>query len=432
MNPIKKTYISLILIIVPILASSQTLSIKQYIDSFKNIAMREMIEYKVPASITLAQGLLESGSGNSRLAKNGNNHFGIKCKKDWTGCTILEDDDALQECFRCYTTAEESFKDHSRFLKENKRYATLFTFEITDYKAWASGLLAAGYATNKKYTDLLITCIEKNRLARFDTLVVNGYNPYNQQMPANYEIVNTKHIPTTVVQPNQNLETIANQNNKTERKLAKYNDLGYHHIEPGDVLYLKPKKRKASVASHTVVEGEDMWTISQKYAIKLIPLYKKNLMVEGTEPLPGTVLQLQHKAAVTPDTGRSINTIPKYPNTTIKNSNPIPNNNTKEFHVVSAGETLYSISKLYNLTVDELKEINKLVSNELALGQKLFLKVGSDSSSKTKPDITTHVVKSGDTLFSIARLYGVTVESIKLGNNLKTDNLTVGQIIRIK
>lgn len=423
MIPIKKTYITLSFIIVINLSFAQTLSVKQYIDSFKNIAMREMIEYKVPASITLAQGLLESGSGNSRLAKNGNNHFGIKCKKDWTGCTILEDDDALQECFRCYSTAEESFKDHSRFLKENKRYATLFTYAITDYKSWAAGLLAAGYATNQKYTDLLITCIERNKLAKYDTLVVNGYNPYNQQMPANIEIVNPKNLPVTVVQPNQNLENIAAQNNKTEKKIAKYNDLTYHHIAPGDVLYLRPKKNKAGIPSHIVSEGEDMWTISQKYAIKLSALYKKNLMVQGTEPAPGAVLQLQHKATSTPDTSRKTTPI-----TNISNSTS--NSNNTQVHTVATGETLYSISKKYGLTIDELKSLNQLEGNQLYLGQKLRIK--TEVKETTEPTSIKHVVKTGDTLYSISKLYNVSIESLKNLNNLKTDSLTIGQIILVK
>lgn len=423
MIPIKKTYISLCFIFIINNAFAQTLSVKQYIDSFKNIAMREMIEYKVPASITLAQGLLESGSGNSRLAKNGNNHFGIKCKKDWTGCTILEDDDALQECFRCYSTAEESFRDHSRFLKENKRYATLFTYSITDYKSWAGGLLAAGYATNQKYTDLLIACIERNKLAKFDTLIVNGYNPYNQEMPANFEIINTKNIPVTVVQPNQNLETIATQNNKTEKKLTKYNDLSYHHIEPGDVLYLKPKKNKATIPSHTVAEGEDMWTISQKYAIKLNALYKKNLMLPGTEPVSGTVLQLQHKAGSTPDTIRKTSIQPVSTSTDKGNLNAT-------FHTVAAGETLYSISKLYGLSVEGLKSINNLTSNQLILGQKL--KINTTNKVTENPISIKHIVKTGDTLYSISKLYGVTVEAIKSLNNLKSDSLTIGQTIIVK
>lgn len=391
---------------------SQTQTIKQYIDSFKQVAMIEMVEYKIPASITLAQGLLESGSGNSRLAKQGNNHFGIKCKKDWTGCTILEDDDALQECFRCYKTAEESYKDHSRFLKENKRYAALFQLSITDYKGWAAGLLTAGYATNQKYSELLIRTIEKNGLASFDTLIVNGFNPYSTVVPAKIEIVDNK-VPSTVVQPNQTVGSIAEASDKTAKKISKYNDLTYHkQIEPGDVLYLKPKKRKASVESHKVGDGETMWEISQKYAIKINSLYKKNLMVPGTEPKAGVVLQLQSKAASRPDTGRL----------------EIKKELENEYHTVGAGETLYSISRIYGIKVEELIAMNSIINNQIQPGQRLLVKKtqGKQISS------VKHTVQAGETLYSISKRYNVTVASIKSKNNLTSDSLTIGQILEIQ
>ena len=374
--------------------------------------MIEMLEYKIPASITLAQGLLESGSGNSRLAKQGNNHFGIKCKKDWTGCTILEDDDALQECFRCYKTAEESYKDHSRFLKENKRYAALFQLSITDYKGWAAGLLTAGYATNQKYSELLIRTIEKNGLASFDTLIVNGYNPYSTVVPARIAIVDNK-VPSTVVQPNQTVGSIAEANDKTAKKISKYNDLTYHkQIEPGDVLYLKPKKRKASVESHKVGEGETMWDISQKYAIKINSLYKTNLMTPGTEPKAGVVLQLQSKSESRPDTGR------------VEMSKPQEN----EYHTVGTGETLYSISRIYGLKVDELIAMNSIINNQIQPGQRLLVK-------KTQPETLNtikHTVQAGETLYSISRRYNVTVDSIKTNNKLRSDTLQSGQVLEIK
>ncbi len=397
--------------------AAQGFTVRQYIDSFKNVAMKEMIEFKIPASITLAQGLLESGSGNSRLAKTGNNHFGIKCKKDWTGCTILEDDDALQECFRCYTNAEESYKDHSRFLRDNKRYAALFALDIDDYKGWASGLLAAGYATNKKYADLLITTIEKNGLARFDSLVMSGYNPFEKKMQANIEIVDNA-VPSTVVQPNQDLGNIAQSNHKTEKKIAKYNDLGYHqHIEPGDVIYLKPKKKKASVSTHEVKEGDNMWLISQKYAIRISSLYKKNLMDEGTEPLPGTTLQLQRKAEQRPDTGRAI-------------LRPLPKDTFKGlYHTVVAGETLYSVGRFYSISVEDLVRINSLKSNQLFIGQKL--KIGNTVEIQS-PKPVAHQVKQGETLYSIARLYNVSVSDIKSWNTLASDTLSIGQVLAIK
>ncbi len=398
---------------------AQTISVKQYIDSFKMIAMQEMLEYKIPASITLAQGLLESGSGNSRLARQGNNHFGIKCKKDWTGCTILEDDDALQECFRCYTKAEDSYRDHSRFLKENRRYANLFTHEISDYKAWARGLLAAGYATNQKYADLLISTIERNRLMQYDSMVLSGFDPYARQIRPNIDIVDN-NVPSTVVGPDESLESIALNNQKTEKKLARYNDLSYHRqIEPGDVLYLRPKKRKAGVASHQVENGETMWEISQKYAIRINSLYKKNLMEPGTEPKPGVVLYLQGKAAARPDTGRI----------TASESIKQTVSGHELTHMVNQGETLYGIALKYGITVDELKKLNGLENEQINTGQILI--VGRKTQTVNN-SVTSHTVQKGETLYSIAKKYGLGVDELKLLNKLSSDSINPGQVLIIR
>lgn len=421
---------------------AQTMTVKQYIDSFKNIAMIEMIEHKIPASITLAQGILESGSGNSRLAKQGNNHFGIKCKKEWTGCTILEDDDALQECFRCYSNPKESYRDHSIFLRNNKRYAALFLLSISDYKGWANGLLSAGYATNMKYADLLIGSIERNKLAQYDSLVLNGYNPYNHQMPANIEVVDNK-VPYTVVQPNQSIEKIAVELDKTEKKIIKYNDLKNHQIVPGDVIYLKPKKRKASVENHTVVLGDNMWLISQKYAIKLNVLYKKNKMEMGTEPKPGSVLELQGKAESTPDTLQIIENKRETPKPIQENNNIPSVQNGIKIHEVLTGETLYSISRKYGVVVPEIIKLNQLNSSQLSVGQKLKIPVKVDNQIEISPKQNTETVKQeekivkhtvivGETLYNLSKKYNVKIEDIKKWNNLNNEGLNVGQILIIR
>ena len=160
--------------------------IHDYIDKYKELAISKMYDYKIPASITLAQGILESGAGTSRLAVQGNNHFGIKCHNDWSGDTILVDDDELQECFRKYEKVEDSYNDHSLFLKNRKRYQSLFELDVLDYAGWAHGLKAAGYATNPEYAPLLIGIIEKYNLAALDTLcqqrIASGY--YSQPQPA--------------------------------------------------------------------------------------------------------------------------------------------------------------------------------------------------------------------------------------------------------
>ena len=144
--------------------------IYNYIETYKDIAIQKMAEYKIPASITLAQGIFESACGTSRLATEANNHFGIKCHKEWQGDTIKHDDDALQECFRKYTEAADSYNDHSQFLITRPRYAKLFTLNIMDYKSWAHELKAAGYATNPQYADRLISLIERFNLAQQDTI----------------------------------------------------------------------------------------------------------------------------------------------------------------------------------------------------------------------------------------------------------------------
>ena len=158
----------LILFIIYALTVSAQNKTEQYIEQYSQIAVDEMNRYNIPASITLAQGILESGNGESRLATQGNNHFGIKCHGNWNGKTIIADDDEKGECFRKYNKVAESYRDHSLFLTERGRYSFLFDYNKTDYKKWAKGLKKAGYATNPKYPTLLIDLIEKYDLSRFD------------------------------------------------------------------------------------------------------------------------------------------------------------------------------------------------------------------------------------------------------------------------
>lgn len=148
---------------------------KEYIDKYAPLAVEQQALYGIPASITLAQGLLESGNGNSRLAREGNNHFGIKCGGSWDGPSLRHDDDAPQECFRSYDSVEESYIDHSLFLSERERYKGLFTLDPKDYKGWAHGLKAAGYATNPVYAELLIKIIEEHQLYRYDNALLADY-----------------------------------------------------------------------------------------------------------------------------------------------------------------------------------------------------------------------------------------------------------------
>jgi hypothetical protein len=177
---------------------AQTISTEQYIDQYKDIAMLEMKRIGVPAAITLAQGLLESESGNSDLVKKSNNHFGIKCKSNWTGEGVTHDDDSLGECFRKYATAEESFKDHSNFLKAGKHYSFLFDLDPTDYKGWAFGLKKAGYATNPKYPVILINYIEKYNLQRFNILDAEGLTNVDAKKLKDDPVLADQKIPISI------------------------------------------------------------------------------------------------------------------------------------------------------------------------------------------------------------------------------------------
>lgn len=285
---------------------------EQYIENFAPMAVREMKRSGVPASITLSQGILESGSGNSRLAKEGNNHFGIKCH-GWKGDEIYADDDVKNECFRKYPDVEESYRDHSDFLRNNSRYHFLFELEITDYKGWAKGLKKAGYATSPTYAEKLIGIIEKHELYNYDSGKAkpikdnknnrnnNRNNNYNDNFEINLyadEILENNRVPYIITKNNTTIKTLSQEVDLMPWQLTKYNDLNKDEpIEANDTIYLKPKRNKAEKQNetHIVQEGETMRDISQMYAIKLKKLYKKNNLDQGEEPLPGTKLNLRKK-----------------------------------------------------------------------------------------------------------------------------------------
>jgi LysM repeat protein len=280
---------------------SQTSSLKylQYIEKYRDVAVEQMLKWKVPASITLAQGLLESAAGQSTLATKGNNHFGIKCH-GWTGRTVYRDDDKKNECFRAYASAYDSFEDHSRFLATGQRYSGLFKLKITDYKGWARGLKAAGYATNPRYAESLIDIIENYNLAQYDRA-----RSYDKHAVGHQRDVAQLH-PIYIYNKNYYLyarqgdtfRSIADEIGISYRKLARYNERDKRDaLEPGEVVWLKKKQKKAPKeykrVPHTVQAGESMYTIAQKYGIRLKSLYKLNRLTPDYNIQVGDQLRLR-------------------------------------------------------------------------------------------------------------------------------------------
>ena len=301
------------------IVSASVESAEEYIELWKEVAIEQMNQYGVPASITLAQGILESAYGNSMLAVKGNNHFGIKCH-NWEGETLYKDDDKKNECFRKYDSAKESFEDHSLFLVNKSRYAQLFELEITDYKAWAKGLKNAGYATNPKYPTLLIDIIERYNLNQYDvkftvnrdeltaqketnqskenTASNNSEQDGNKQKEENSDnsieldntiVVNKEHEIKTnakrtkyvVATTGDTFYQLAEEFGVTLHQLHKYNDFPKTKdiLEEGDIVYLMPKRRQLSYRGLKKIELEEekaLWEVSQQYGVKLKSLMQVN------------------------------------------------------------------------------------------------------------------------------------------------------------
>jgi hypothetical protein len=275
---------------------------KAYINEYSDLAIREMKRSGIPASITLAQGMLESDNGNSSLARKANNHFGIKCHNDWKGETFHQDDDAKDECFRKYNRVEESFQDHSDFLMSGSRYSFLFELKPTDYRGWAKGLKKAGYATSPTYADKLISLIEVYGLDQYDQAGVSGIKKDRKkaesQTPeaAGRQVLERNRVKYIIVQKDDNFRSLQEEFDLLPFEIYKYNDLSRdQELKEGQVIYLQPKRNKAEVGNnwHTVKPGETMEDISQLYAVKPIKLYRKNLMAPGTEPKTGDKISLR-------------------------------------------------------------------------------------------------------------------------------------------
>jgi LysM repeat protein len=361
--------------------TAQTITAQEYIQEYKDLAIREMKRMGVPAAITLAQGLLETQNGNSDLLKASNNHFGIKCKSTWTAETVSHDDDAPGECFRKYKSAEDSYRDHSNFLRGNSRYDFLFSLNPADYKAWAYGLSKAGYATNPQYAQILIKKIEDNNLEQYTLEAINDvphfdvakYTDDPETIPSqtNLDSNLTEPINLTIngskalyVPQGMSLLAIATENNMNLEKLLTINDLTSDGMLDKDQYIFLEKKQKEGKKDFCVAEpNETLHDISQKYGVILKNLYAYNQLTPDDSIVAGTKIFLkpQQQSAIGNE------------KSTMSNMLSATNQDASAIHEVLRNESLYTISKKYGVTVKQLKEWNHLSDNRLQIGETIII-----------------------------------------------------------
>lgn len=372
----------------------------RYIDRYKDIAMEEMIRAGVPASIKLGQGILESNAGRSELARKANNHFGLKCGSNWDGETYgYKDDDfdengnLIKSCFRKFDSAKRSYYGHSEFLQK-ARYRSLFTeLNPKDYESWAHGLKTAGYATNPKYASLLIGVIRKYELYLFDELALDGggSEPIDPIVPVatTGTISRNNDLRMVFAAQDQTPAQIAGQYRVKLKCLRKYNEKigsGTTKLDQGQMVYLQKKRRswRGREKYHYVQEGETMYQIAQKYGIRLSKLYKKNRMASGTQPAIGQQVKIRGwkiKKSKKPKL-RNVE-VDERGNEVIAGGSAndeegeeflFDEDQVEVYHLVEKGDTLYSLALRYDITVDTLKKMNELTTNTISVGQRLRVK----------------------------------------------------------
>lgn len=318
------------MLLLPLSLMAQKITVEEYIETYKDIAMSEMRNHKIPASITLAQGIIESGAGNSALAREAKNHFGIKCHKEWKGKTYTMDDDEKDECFRVYKNAEESFRDHSEFLTSRPRYADLFKLDIMDYRAWANGLKAAGYATNPAYATMLINRIELNKLYLYDQLAMGkineneaekqieseeentpedielelAYSPVDKSafelvdMTANKRFIYENNgVRFLYAKEGETPESLSKELRIRKRQLCQYNlvkrpdEMVFHH---GDVVYLGKLRNNNRKVKKYVAEGnESVRDLALRFAVQPERIIKMNKLENGKTLKAGQKIRLR-------------------------------------------------------------------------------------------------------------------------------------------
>lgn len=369
-----------------VVATAQKISPEEYVATYKDLAIREMKRMGVPASITLAQGILETESGNSALVKKSNNHFGVKCKSSWSGESVTHDDDALGECFRSYKDAEASYRDHSNYLRGADRYASLFALDLSDYKGWAYGLRKAGYATNPKYPEILIKNIEQYNLQQYTLNAVNEV-PKIETGKYQDEVAPTSALATQkedVLGSNAVLNTlkyiqakkgtslleIATEQLVDLNKLLIFNDLQEDGpLKNDQLIFLQRKSKVGPTDTYVVQPKETLYDIAQKNGMQLMYLLAYNQLGDKAVVTAGTTLYLNASAK-----GRQQKALPVK---AVETAKAVPavllSSATQKLYEVQAKEGLYGIAKKFQVTVQQLKQWNNLTTDELHIGQQLII-----------------------------------------------------------
>ncbi|MCW3463357.1 glucosaminidase domain-containing protein [Chitinophaga nivalis] len=451
---------------------AQNITTQQYIATYKNVAIEEMRRSGVPAAIKLAQGIVETQSGNGTLCLQSNNHFGIKCKNTWTGKTIRYDDDARQECFRVYDSARESYKDHSDFLRSNPRYAFLFQFDGDDYKSWAYGLKQAGYATNKTYPQQLIKIIEENNLQQYTLIALGkaapesayteppvyaGNNPrkpetkpttprnnggYNKPVVINYPkgVFEINGRRAMYVKAGTSLIQLAAQQDIRLRKLVRFNDLEDDRPLPKDmIIFLQKKSKRGNKEYHTVASGESMHDIAQAEGLQLRWLRRRNKLHEGEEPAYGQRLNLEGYAGSAPALAKN--------NRVLREEDQAP---PEDFSPRKAIEDMKAETAKHNTggaavpetrpsasgsgvppaMVEDLKKVGEVTSGNQPAPRPATPQPQPAPSQPAPAPVAGaqyHDVQPKETLYGIARMYNKSITQIQEWNNLQGFDIKIGQ-----
>lgn len=429
-----------------------------YVQLYKNAAVREMERTGIPASITLAQGILESASGQSELAVTARNHFGIKCGNDWNGKSHYKQDDdrdangnPIKSCFRKYENPDESFYDHSEFLRDprkSNRYGFLFNLDQRDYRNWARGLQSAGYATSSTYADKLIELIERLRLYEYDTpgvvdVAPGGIIPAAPSPQSRISYVNDVKVVNS--RTGESLADIARIYGIAPEKVADFNDRAYspgEYIPAGTRVFIQEKQKswRGQATHHFVRDNQTMLEIAQLYGIRLSNLLKCNKMQSGEEPANDEKVRLRGKLA----SGESVRLRSDADN------DPVPvSTATTPVSMTPDEDILFEISPDKDKPNQPGTNMGGTIPGKPATSgvpyppdpvpvtsEPVIPQPPAGTTTTPAPPATTtgpyHVVVKGDTLYSLSRKYGTTVTQIKQWNNLTSDNIKIGQVLRIQ